>query len=152
MTYETSKPRSWDNCCAWSFIFIGPVDRQPAEQCYCLCGSAVLDGIKITALHVWEEKKNTNVKFKANTKRFCQLCLCHRGWIDLQDMQLQKHQQGWWQASSARFKDVESAVRPLPTFTQREPTGTNNVKQLPSDSHQDILSDYWCQHPINYNL
>lgn len=50
------------------------------------------------------------------------------------------------------LKDVESASKPLPTLTHGNPTETNYVKLLPSDSHQYILSDYWCQHPIKYTL
>lgn len=132
------------------FFSIKPVDRQQQSTVTNSVFQLFLMGLK--SQHYMFERKNINLKFKANTKQFCQLCSCHRGWIDLQAMQLQKHQQGWWQASSAGFKDVESAVKHLPTFTQGEPTGTNNVKQLPSDSHQDILSDYWCQQPINYSL
>lgn len=103
--------------------------------------------IKMAALPLWEK----------NWKKGWNASVCHcavEGWTDLHTVRHEKNQQGWWQGSSARFKDVESAIKPLPTCTNGEKiyTDTEDVKWLPSDSLQYLLNDPWCQHPINHNL
>lgn len=50
------------------------------------------------------------------------------------------------------LKMLNQPSSPCQLSLKGKPSETNNVKLLPSDSHQDILSDYWCQHPINYSL
>lgn len=56
---------------------------------------------------------------------------------------LDKMYEGWWQAGSAKFKDVESAIKTLPSSTQGKPAGTNNAelptKWLPSGHFEWLL-------------